>query len=350
MHFQKNLGLFPICNNPLFKIGNNTVKSNFFANKNFQVAFLLIENGCTYLDRISFNIQHNLNIRETAYENLIKSIRDGATKIGISLENAETQCRPRQSILGHVATSQLKGCRPFYRIFRLKKDEKMYQTVGDREIKWHADLGTILSINFWQKCKLLVSEIKHHNDIAWLQLQILRNSLKTNYIVSKFVPLVNEKCSFNCNEVETSLHLFHGCVHTSSFLNDVNTWRQGVNPRYCIKTDRLSILFGLHNEDANSEKNVITLVAKKCIWIQKFRTLTPNLDRFKLYLFDFLNNLECIHKIKNDNDNFAESWSCLLQDLETLLHDGNDAVGGSIQDLDLPAVRTASQQGLLQDM
>ena len=108
----KKIALFPICNNPLFKIGNNTVKSTMFSNhKHLQVADLLTENGTTFLNCDSFNLQYDLNIREATFENVKKSIRDGATKIGISLEGAEAQCRPRQSILGHIATSHLKGCR-----------------------------------------------------------------------------------------------------------------------------------------------------------------------------------------------------------------------------------------------
>ena len=94
----KKIALFPICNNPLFKIGNNTVRSDMFANfKHLQVADLLIiiENSTTFLDCGSINLHYNLNIREATFEKVKKSIRDGATKIGISLEGAETQCRPR---------------------------------------------------------------------------------------------------------------------------------------------------------------------------------------------------------------------------------------------------------------
>ena len=194
-------------------------------------------------------------------------------------------------------------------------------------------------MNFWQKCKLLISEIKFHNDIVWIQLQILRNSLKTNYIVSKFVPLVSEKCSFQCNQIETTLHLFYNCVHTSNFFNNLKTWLQSINNKYSIPIDRLGILFGILNEDANSEKNLILLAAKKFIWIQKFRELRPDLDRFKLYLFDFLKNLKMVHNVKNDNDNFAESWDCLLLNLETLSEDGEATVGRPVPDHNLRAVR-----------
>ena len=185
--------------------------------------------------------------------------------------------------------------------------QKQYQLVGKREDKWHVDLNCILSLNFWQRCKHFISQIKYHNDIVWLQTQLLRNTLKTNYIVSKFVPLVNERCTFECGQIETNFHLFYGCVHINNFFNDLREWLHSINVhKYGIKTDRLSILFGIHNEEANSEKNLILLAAKKFIWLQKFRKLVPRLDRFKTYLFDFIKNLKFIHEIKNDNEYFAE--------------------------------------------
>ena len=72
---------------------------------------------------------------------------------------------------------------------------------------------------------------------------------------------------------------------------------------------------------------MIILAAKKFIWIQKFRELVPGLDRFKIYLFDFIKNLKYIHDFKNDNDTFAESWNSLLQHLEATIEDGENPVG-----------------------
>ena len=75
-------------------------------------------------------------------------------------------------------------------------------------------------------------------------------------------------------------------------------------------------MFGLHDEIANSEKNLILLIAKKFIWVKKFREQRPTLAGFKPYLLDFLTNLKYIYEIKNDGDSFTESWNSLLEQLQ----------------------------------
>ena len=174
----------------------------------------------------------------------------------------------------------------------------------------------------WQRCKKITSQIKHHNDLIWLQTQIVRNTLKTNSIVSKFVPTVNENCTFGCVEKETILHLFYQCVHTNNFLKDINQWLINVHNKYSIPVNRLNILFGIHNEEANSERNLLIMVAKKYIWLEKFRELAPTLNRFQSYLLDFLLNLKAIHAIKNDTDQFAEDWDALIVHIQVVHGDG----------------------------
>ena len=114
------------------------------------------------------------------------------------------------------------------------------------------------------------------------------------------------------------------CIHTGTFLRDLNLWLTNIHTKYSLPINRLSILFGMHNEDANSERNLIIMVAKKYVWLEKFRELTPTLIRFQNYLIDFLTNLKlkAIHAIKNDTDQFAEDLDALLIRLQTIQGDG----------------------------
>ena len=111
-------------------------------------------------------------------------------------------------------------------------------------------------------------------------------------------------------------HLFYGCIHTKNFFRELKIWLRDIDIKYEISIEKLKILFGIHNEIAMSEKNLILLVAKKFIWVQKFREQTPALAGFKTYLLDFLTNLKYICEIKNDGDNYDESWSRLLEQLQ----------------------------------
>ena len=69
-------------------------------------------------------------------------------------------------------------------------------------------------------------------------------------------------------------------------------------------------------------------MAKKFIWVQKFREQIPSLAGFRPYLLDFLTNLKYICEIKSDGDNFAENWSSLLVQLQAQqLQDDRDIIG-----------------------
>ena len=150
----RKIGLFPLCNNPLFKINKNTIRNNIFGNnRNIQVSDLLCENSNIFCTLESFNNLFKTKIKLQTFNNIKKAITDGASALGIGIETAEIHCRPRQSIIGHVANSQLKGCRPFYNIFRCKKDEKIFHTEGERESRWQNDLQSVLSLQFGRDAK-----------------------------------------------------------------------------------------------------------------------------------------------------------------------------------------------------
>ena len=134
---------------------------------------------------------------------------------------------------------------------------------------------------------------------------------------------MNGNCTFNCNEKETSLHLLYECAHTQALLRKLNVWLTQVHHKYCIPVNKLNILFGMHNEDANSEKNIIIMVAKKYIWIQEFKNVAPSVIGFQNYFYDFLIDLKAIFAIKNDTDWFAESWDILLVHLHARNQDGS---------------------------
>ena len=80
------ISLFPVCHNPLFKIGNTTIKSaSFGENKKIQVADFLAENSTDFCTVDNFNDRMNLGLRQPFFEKIKQSILDGANKLGISL-------------------------------------------------------------------------------------------------------------------------------------------------------------------------------------------------------------------------------------------------------------------------
>ena len=183
-----------------------------------------------------------------------------------------------------------------------------------REATWHQKLGCLFSVDFWRKSWKLVAGLKHENKLRWFQYQIVRNVLKTNYIVNKMIPHVSHLCYFcgpETNEPETTLHLFWACGCVRDFWQELTdfTLANGI----FLPFERNKIIFGIHNEPPNSVNNIIMLSAKYYIWSTKFRE-----TRTHLSLNAFLNILKCrINDIINmakviKDDALLEEWNNVL--------------------------------------
>ena len=150
-----------------------------------------------------------------------------------------------------------------------------------RETKWHLELQCQLSPLFWKYARLFCSTINFDNGLKWLQYQILRNSLQTNYIVSHFKPQVGPLCSF-CGTVpnfETISHLFWTCARIGDFLNEIIAFFTNIGLEF--ETSKLHFLFGNPNSPPFSIVNFASLVLKKYIWLTKFKSSNLTLVGFR---------------------------------------------------------------------
>ena len=90
-----------------------------------------------------------------------------------------------------------------------------------REEKWHRELDTVYSLDFWQGARKLYSDNYLENKLKWLQYQIVRNSLQTNLIVSHFKASVSSLCSYCLEADEQVSHLFWSCKVVRPFLDQI---------------------------------------------------------------------------------------------------------------------------------
>ena len=98
-----------------------------------------------------------------------------------------------------------------------------------REEKWHHELQCTYGVDFWTKTYSLVANLKYDNKMKWLQFQINRNSLFTNYRVNKFKPNISPLCSLclaneNFPRFELISHLFYDCDYTLNMWQNIKTW------------------------------------------------------------------------------------------------------------------------------
>ena len=90
-----------------------------------------------------------------------------------------------------IALSSNKGCGRYYQL--LRKKAILNNKIHKRESKWHQELGTHFSIDFWNNARRFYTDIKIDNKLKWLQFQTVRKSLQTNYIVGHFMNNVQKQ-------------------------------------------------------------------------------------------------------------------------------------------------------------
>ena len=228
--------------------------------------------------------------------------------LNFDIAQAELHQHPRQSILTHIACLEDKGCRRFYSILRSRENDRV--NTASPEDKWHNELDCILSVDFWNESWKSLSRLKMNNDLKWIAYQIIRNNLKTNVIVSKFIPIVNPSCSFCAESLENVLHLMYECPHVQNFWRSLNEFlvENSIPP---LPMSRTTILFGNHDEKPNSLANTLILLGKKFVWSAKFKDTVPRLNIFKYVLRDYVSNLKMVSNILQKEEEFEQIWGLL---------------------------------------
>ena len=205
----------------------------------------------------------------------------------------------------------------------LTKKTCLENIIGKRDEKWHLELQTVLSVNFWDKTRHLNSTINFDNPGKWLQYQINRNSLQTNYIVSHFIRNVSPLCHYCGLENEKISHLYWFCRYVGMFLNETFHYICSTGTDY--EPSKLESLFGVPSESFEHPKNLLSLLIKKYIWKTKFKNAILNIAGFKNYLKTNLNELKIIYDIKEEAVKFNE-WILLYSDLCQVVQHAPDVV------------------------
>jgi hypothetical protein len=196
---------------------------------------------------------------------------------------------PYQPLLINIANITKKGCNVYCKF--LKKKINLNTTLEVRENKWHTELQCTFGTNFWNKTYALAAGIKYENKLKWLQFQLNRNSLFTNYKVNKFKPNVSPKCTYcahipDSSHPELVSHLFYDCDFVLKLWQELKTWLATLNVQ--LPLDRIKLLFGIHEEDCSSVLNYIILSVKQFIWKTKFGSKDLSLNLFQKFLFSKL--------------------------------------------------------------
>ena len=229
---------FYLWENHTFLINDRPLeKHNFPLSKQIIHVGELFTPGCgTFLALNEINATFQCTMNWLNYAQLKSCVLAGAKKYGINLSNVNENFHPKQPILIKLARMQPKGCSNYYHL--LRATEVLINTTASRELVWHTVLNSVLAVTFWDKCWRSLAHLTNVDfKMRWVQIQIHRHILPTNYSVNKYRPDVDPLCSFCAQSLESIYHLFWQCSkvqalweHLKSLLikeNIVLTPRQG---------------------------------------------------------------------------------------------------------------------------
>ena len=154
--------------------------------------------------------------------------------------------------------------------------------------------------------------------MRWLQYQILRNSLQTNVIVSKFKRDVSKFCTYcpNTDSLELISHLFWNCHIVTDFLNAVFTTISNTGIHF--QPTKIQFIFGNSNYKAYEPQNFISLILKKYIWQSKFKSKQLAINRFMSLLKSYIFDLKFMFDYKKMSEKFS-NWQLILDVLWSYL-------------------------------
>ena len=236
-------------------------------------------------------------------------------KLGLNHICLNPTFRPSQPLLIQIANVTKKGCNAYYRF--LRKKINLSTTLSEREGKWHNELGLTLGTEYWNKIYSLNAGVKNENKMKYLQYQINRNCLYTNYKVNKFKNHISPFCSFCTTDQERHpeivSHLFLHCVYAINLWTGVKSWLSTVNIE--IPLENKVILFGFIDKPSNSVFNFLILCVKYYIWKAKFQNQELSLQAFKRFLKYKIENVKDAYIYEGKEymfDEFVEVYNSLL--------------------------------------
>ena len=149
-----------------------------------------------------------------------------------------------------------------------------------RERKGEIELGAMQGINFWERCYQLTRTIFYNNELKWFHYQVVRGTLKTNYIIARFIPNTTPNCSFCDLMPEKIIHMFYECFVIFDFLQDVyeffiNKWDDILEI-----PSKKEFIFGNHSKNMWDPINLLSLHVKYFIWVARCRKFIPGLNSF----------------------------------------------------------------------
>ena len=198
-HFFFHLNIF---NNPFFSNrGLELERGDFWMlweNRKTQVGdyFNCDNSPPTILSSQEFNTKFGVQIDFLRYHRIKSAIENAAKDLNYKIfnDNLSDVFSPKLPLIHKLSCLTVKGCSIFYTTLRAR--EVARRNTSEAEEKWHNELGTVFSIQFWDSIWKLSKTALVSNKMKWISLQINTFLPTTNYTVNKYNQNQNPGCSF----------------------------------------------------------------------------------------------------------------------------------------------------------
>jgi len=219
--------------------------------------------------------RYSNNFRENEFLELRYII--STTLLTLRIKNDGKVALPNRPPIISLFNLNDKGCNKWTNL----QKNKLYtnKSMLEKEIYWEEKLGQRQGPFFWNRYYNFAKKIDYDNKIKWLQHQIVRNSMKTNYVISKFLENLSPLCSF-CNITDEKIeHLFWECPSVQQLVNDAATF---FNRQWVIDLNltKKIMLFGKNSESPSSPTNLIIGHFKKYIWYNRCKKIPLSCEYF----------------------------------------------------------------------
>ena len=216
---------------------------------------------------------------------------------------------PSLPLIHKLSCLDSKGGRTFYRALKARE----WDNSGTREYetKWQNELNTTFSLNFWNKIWQINKYSLVSNKMKWINLQIIKFILPTNYSVNKYKPLQDPRCSFCTTHSERLPDLIWSCLEVRDFWTMVGNTLTLYFPNF--KLGRKEAIFGDIQSRGDSIINTVILLAKQFLWRQKFGSKIIDELQFIIYIRSELNFLVKTLEFKGERLHLSVDWVKILQ-------------------------------------
>ena len=214
------------------------------------------------------NLKFGVNLNFLNYHRIKKVIINTVNHLNNKIydDHISDTKMPRLPLIHKLSCLSAKGCRPYYLVLKAREWSGLSTSVSEN--KWHDELGTQFSLDFWDKIWNVNKHSIVSNKTKWINLQICRFILPTNYTVNKYKPLQDPGCSFCNTHLERLPFLVWSCPVVRDFWDMVGNILEFYFPNF--KLGRKEAIFGDCNTKGDSIINTMLLLAKQFIWREKF--------------------------------------------------------------------------------